>query len=101
VQRKLGQRLAMAGARRDLLDEIATETQFDRRLLAIGFPSPIEQQVQALVTANGGSANVALWTADTNTVAAGSHTLIVQPFSGLNGTGLGGAFFSVTFKVTG
>jgi hypothetical protein len=42
----------LAGARRDLLDEIATETQFDRRLLAIGFPSPIEQQVQALVTAN-------------------------------------------------
>jgi hypothetical protein len=42
----------LAGARRDLLDEIATETDFDRQLLAIPFPSPIEQQVQALVTAN-------------------------------------------------
>jgi hypothetical protein len=42
----------LAGARRDLLDEIATETQFDRQLLAIPFPSPIEQQVQSLVTAN-------------------------------------------------
>jgi hypothetical protein len=42
----------LAGARTDLLDEIATETQFDRQLLAIGFPAPIEAQVQALVTAN-------------------------------------------------
>jgi acyl-homoserine lactone acylase PvdQ len=31
----------------------------------------LESAYQALVKANGGSANVALWTADTNTVAAG------------------------------
>jgi hypothetical protein len=42
----------LANARKDLLDEAAAETRFDSQLLAIGFPAPIEQQVQSLVSAN-------------------------------------------------
>jgi hypothetical protein len=42
----------LAHARKDLLDETATEAQFDRQLLAIRFPAAVEQQVQALVAAN-------------------------------------------------
>jgi hypothetical protein len=42
----------LAAARKDLLDETATEARFDSQLLAIRFPASIEQQVQALVSAN-------------------------------------------------
>jgi hypothetical protein len=42
----------LAEARKDLLDETATEAQFDQQLLAIRFPAAVEQQVQALVRAN-------------------------------------------------
>jgi hypothetical protein len=42
----------LAAARKDLLDEVATEARFDSQLLAIKFPASIEQQVQALVSAN-------------------------------------------------
>jgi hypothetical protein len=42
----------LAAARKDLLDEAATEGRFDARLLAIRFPPSIEEQVQALVRAN-------------------------------------------------
>jgi hypothetical protein len=42
----------LAQARKDLLDETATENRFDAQLLAIRFPAQIERQVQALVRAN-------------------------------------------------
>jgi hypothetical protein len=42
----------LAEARKDLLDETATEARFDQQLLAIRFPAAVEQQVQALVSAN-------------------------------------------------
>lgn len=42
----------LAAARKDLLDEVATEARFDAQLLAITFPAAVEQQVQALVSAN-------------------------------------------------
>ncbi|HEY2284915.1 MAG TPA: hypothetical protein VGH88_04130 [Streptosporangiaceae bacterium] len=42
----------LAAARKDLLDETVTEARFDAQLLAIRFPAVVEQQVQALVTAN-------------------------------------------------
>ena len=42
----------LAAARKDLLDEMATEARFDTQLLAIRFPASVEQQVQALVSAN-------------------------------------------------
>ena len=42
----------LAAARKDLLDETATEARFDSQLLAIRFPASVEQQVQALVSAN-------------------------------------------------
>jgi hypothetical protein len=42
----------LAAARKDLLDEAATEARFDSQLLAIKFPAAIEQQVQTLVSAN-------------------------------------------------
>ncbi|HMH93186.1 MAG TPA: hypothetical protein VK586_19140 [Streptosporangiaceae bacterium] len=42
----------LAAARKDLLDEAATEARFDSQLLAIKFPASIKQQVQALVSAN-------------------------------------------------
>ena len=42
----------LAAARKDLLDEAATEARFDAQLLAIKFPAAVEQQVQALVSAN-------------------------------------------------
>jgi hypothetical protein len=42
----------LAAARKDLLDEVATESRFDAQLLAIKFPAAVEQQVQALVSAN-------------------------------------------------
>jgi hypothetical protein len=42
----------LAEARKDLLDETATEARFDQQLLAVRFPAAVEQQVQALVSAN-------------------------------------------------
>jgi hypothetical protein len=42
----------LAKARKDLLYEIATEKLFDSQLLAIRFPAPIDEHVQALVSAN-------------------------------------------------
>lgn len=42
----------LAQARKDLLDEAATEARFDAQLLAIRFPAPVQEQVQALVSAN-------------------------------------------------
>jgi hypothetical protein len=42
----------LAQARTDLLDEAATEARFDAQLLAIRFPGPVQEQVQALVSAN-------------------------------------------------
>jgi hypothetical protein len=42
----------LARARTDLLDEAATEARFDAQLLAIRFPGPVQEQVQALVSAN-------------------------------------------------
>jgi hypothetical protein len=42
----------LATARKDLLDEAATEARFDAQLLAIRFPPSVGEQVQALVRAN-------------------------------------------------
>jgi hypothetical protein len=48
----------LAAARQDLRGEIATERMFDRQLLAIRFPEPVETVVRRLVTTN--NARIAL-----------------------------------------
>lgn len=58
----------LARARADLRDAAATERLFDRRLLAIGFPAPIERIARALVWLNE-------YRATLTTQAAGSQTL--------------------------
>lgn len=58
----------LARARADLRDAAATERLFDRRLLAIGFPAPVENIARALVWLNESRATL-------TTEAAASQTL--------------------------
>jgi hypothetical protein len=60
----------LAGARKDLLDETATEKLFDSQLLAIRFPAPVEQQVRALITANKARIQLTVLQAQSTTLAS-------------------------------